>query len=61
MSILKELESDRKNTLKEINIIDTWKIKLSLLQKLFILFNKNPNWLKIENYEKWQINTKIVE
>jgi hypothetical protein len=43
MSILKELESDRKNTLKEINIIDTWKIKLSLLQKLFILFNKNPN------------------
>ncbi len=46
-------------TFKEINIIDGWIMKLGLLQPILILFKENPNQLKTENYEKWQINTKL--
>ena len=61
MSVFKELESHQwKETLKKINFIGGWIIKLGLLQPILILFKANPNWLKIRNYEKWQINEKIA-
>ena len=34
-------------------------MKLGRLQPVLILFKENSNQLKTENYEKWQINTKL--